>query len=106
MTIYHETEDEIGDLLDLIPMCSHSCHRMWCHDNGIDYPGDCMGHDGSDAGEWCVYCGVIVSQPDDWTACRCGWDNVVVNRFRVDAPVICEHGLTIQQPITDNEGTN
>jgi hypothetical protein len=96
MSHYHFIEDETGDLVELVPFCSDSCHRQWCADNNETYGGWNGCQEGSDAGEWCALCGVIVTQPSDWDACRCGWDNVDVNRFRASEDERCEHGLLIQ----------
>jgi hypothetical protein len=98
---YHAVEDDDGDLLTLVPFCSDSCHRSWCHDNGATYGGWNGCQEGSGSGEWCAECGVIVEQPSDWTACNCGYDNVVVNRFRTDTTELCEHGLAIQVPVIE-----
>jgi len=32
-------EDSRGDLVDLVPFCSDSCHRQWCRDTGAEYRG-------------------------------------------------------------------
>ena len=36
---YHMIEDDSGDLIDLIELCSDECHRQWCIDNDEVYQG-------------------------------------------------------------------
>ena len=32
-------EDENGELVDAIPLCSDFCHRAYCEEHGIEYQG-------------------------------------------------------------------
>ncbi|KKM23519.1 hypothetical protein LCGC14_1614390 [marine sediment metagenome] len=49
---YHYIEDSNGDLVDLIPYCSDTCHRL---DQGDSYQGWNGCHE-SQSSERCTYC--------------------------------------------------
>ena len=36
---YVIVEDNEGDLIDAIPVCSDSCHRQYCEVNNLEYGG-------------------------------------------------------------------
>ena len=36
---YVMIDNSEGDLIDAIPVCSESCARQYCSDNGLDYDG-------------------------------------------------------------------
>jgi hypothetical protein len=94
---YHEIDDANGDLSELIPFCSNSCHRQWCADWGATYAGWNGAHEGAEYNEYCASCGVIAHAGDE-DACACQRDNVVVNRFTTEEGETCEHGKWIQLP--------
>ena len=89
---YHYMEDESGDVVDLVPLCSDACHRDWA---GEDYQGWSGCHEGSDSVEFCANCGVVAGGTYE---CDCQRDNVVVNRFLSDEGEKCEHGHWLQLP--------
>jgi hypothetical protein len=95
---YHEIDDERGDLQELVPFCSDSCHVEWCREHNVEYGGWNGAHE-SDVTEYCANCGVIagVGTEDD-DACEHQRDNVVVNRFTTEAGERCEHGKWIHLP--------
>lgn len=93
----HEIEDEHGDLADVVPFCSDSCHREWCaKSSAYPYTGWNGAREGGDANEYCASCGVIASCGEG--ACEHQRGNVVVNRFTSQLGVACEHGNWIQLP--------
>lgn len=60
---YHQVDDDQGDLVDLIPFCSDSCHRQWCYDTDTKYDG----WDGAHENEWnetCKSCGFLLKGYD------------------------------------------
>jgi len=86
---YHHIEDVDGELFDLVPFCSDSCHRSWCEANDETYDGWFGCQEGSDGVEWCIECGVVAGGLDVET---CQMNILVVNRFRSDAGERCnEH---------------
>lgn len=93
---YHHVADPSGDITDLIPFCSDACHRDWCAETGASYEGWNGCHEGPDYPAFCASCGVFAG---DAPQCECQAYNVVVNRFRCDAPEICEHGNFLQVPV-------
>jgi hypothetical protein len=92
----HQIEDEQGELSDVIPFCSDSCHREWCGRHNIEYGGWNGAHEASDGGEYCANCGVTCATGEE--SCEHQRDNVLVNRFTTEKGVQCEHGNWIQLP--------
>lgn len=93
----HYIEDARGDLVDIIPFCSDSCHRQWHQDASEPYEG-WNGAGESEFNEWCQQCGVIIggSAEDD-----CGHlYPVVVNLIGIPEDVYCEHGTLIRSALT------
>jgi len=88
---HHRIEDERGDLVDLVTLCSDACHRDYA---GDDYQGWSGCHE-TEFNDWCQQCGVVIPGQD---ACECQLHNVVVNRFLSDTGEKCEHGHWIQVP--------
>jgi len=91
----HYIEDHNGNVVDIIPFCSDSCHLSYCAEHAdLTYDGWNGCHGGGDAEEFCANCGVICGG----YVCDCQRDNVVVNRFSRDDGEKCEHGNWIQLP--------
>ena len=89
-------EDARGDLADVIPFCSDSCHRDWCQATGTEYAGWDGCHESPDYNSYCAMCGVIAGCGPD--ACEHQRENLVVNRFVTRDGETCGHGNWIQQP--------
>ena len=87
----HYIEDENGELVDVIPLCSDACHRNYA---GSDYAGWSGCHE-TEFTTYCAQCGVVIPGQD---ACEHQTLNVVVNRFRSEEGERCEHGSWIQLP--------
>lgn len=85
-------EDERGDVVDLLPFCSDSCHRAYA---GERYAG-WNGANELEHTDYCAACGVVI--PCDDGTCDCQMRNVVVNRFRTEDGEQCDHGHWIQVP--------
>lgn len=87
----HYIEDEDGQLIDVVSLCSDACHR--------DYAGeDCAGWNGCHEAEFttfCAQCGVVIPGQD---ATEAQASNVVVNRFLSDEGEKDETGAWIQVP--------
>jgi len=95
---YHERSNwDNGDLEELIPFCSDSCHREWHRRNKTAYDGWNGSHEGADYNEYCASCGVIAHAGDE-DACEHQRGNIVVNRFTTEEGETCEHGKWIQLP--------
>lgn len=92
---YHHIDDEDGNLCDLVPFCSDSCHRDWCEAHKVPYNGWNGANEGSDSPEFCAYCGVYAGGGYD---CDHQLDNVVVNRFLSDDGERCDCGHWLQLP--------
>jgi hypothetical protein len=92
----HTIDDDHGDLLDVVNLCSDSCHRAYA---GDDYNGWNGCHE-TEHPDYCASCGVVIpgTVDDDGTPCDCQTRNVVVNRFLSDDGERCEHGNWIQLP--------
>jgi hypothetical protein len=58
---YCQVEDSHGELVELVPLCSDTCHRDYCERHGLDYAGWDGCHEGSDYPEWCAACGIRAS---------------------------------------------
>jgi hypothetical protein len=95
---YHIIEDEAHEMIDIVPLCSDSCHRQWCEKTGLPYEGWNGAHEGADYPEYCACCGVIAGTGSESDACDCLRDNVVVNRFLSKTGEKCQHGAWIQLP--------
>jgi hypothetical protein len=97
MHIY-ELNDENGDLAEVIPFCSDTCHREWCAKSRFrhKYQGWNGAHEGGDANAYCANCGVIASCGEE--ACEHQRENTLVNRFHRTVGEQCEHGNWIQLP--------
>ena len=56
---YHELDDDQGDLVDLVTLCSDWCHRCWCDGNDAIYGGwnGCHELEFQDS---CAQCGVVI----------------------------------------------
>jgi hypothetical protein len=92
-------EDDRGELIDVVNLCSDSCHRQYA---GTAYAGWDGCHE-LELTDWCANCGVVIAgtyaaEYGDAGPCDCAINNVVVNRFAITAAEVCEHGTTIQQP--------
>ena len=87
MSHLHHIEDDRGDLVDLVYLCSDSCHRTWCADNGREYQGWNGCHE-LEYTDWCAWCGVVLPGYEDAEVCQSAY--VVVNRFRTDEPEYCD----------------
>ena len=87
----HYIEDERGDLIDAIPLCSDACNRDYA---GSAYAGWSGCHE-TEFTTYCANCGVVIPGED---ACECQSRNVVVNRFLSEAGEKCSHGNWIQVP--------
>lgn len=87
---YHYIEDDNGELTDLVPLCSDSCHRDYCQQtDGNYYLGWNGAHEGSEGTEFCALCGVVAGGLELES---CQLANVVVNRFvSVDGDKCKEH---------------
>ena len=83
-------EDVNGDAIDAVNYCSDACHRGHA---GDAYAGWNGAHE-LEHTDYCASCGVAIPGFED--ACDCQLRNVVVNRFRTDDGVTCEHGNWIQ----------
>ena len=94
MHVHYVEED--GELVDIVPFCSDSCHRTWCRENNERYGGWNGVQPGGYSSEWCASCGVITWAGDE--ACDCLKNNVVVGRFPRESGEKCEHGNWIQLP--------
>ena len=53
----HWLTDDDGETVDYVPLCSDSCHRMWCEQNDEPYGGWSGCHE-SCQDQWCAQCGV------------------------------------------------
>jgi hypothetical protein len=93
---YHEINDVSGDLEDLIPFCSDSCHVEWCTRKRVPYDGWNGAHDDSDVNEYCFNCGVIAGVGCEDESCEHQRHNVIVNRFITEKGERCDHGNWIQ----------
>lgn len=62
----HHVEDLNGNLVNTVPFCCAACHRDWCAQHGIDYPGLSPAFGESSTDEYCAKCGV---------RCRIGLSN-------------------------------
>ena len=91
-----QLEDARGDLADVIPFCSDSCHRDWCQATGTEYAGWDGCHESPDYNSYCAMCGVIAGCGPD--ACEHQRENLVVNRFVTRDGETCGHGHWIQLP--------
>lgn len=89
----HYIEDENGELIDAIELCSDACHRDYA---GREYAGWSGCHE-SEHTTYCAKCGVVIPGED---ACEHQSSNVIVNRFLSDDGEKCEHGRWIQVPHT------
>ena len=85
-------DDEKGDLIDAIPFCSDPCHRDYAE---IEYAGWNGCHE-AEFTNYCQNCGVVI--PGFMDACKCQFDNVLVNRFLSEEGEKCKHGNWIQVP--------
>ena len=92
---YYEINDSKGDLVELVPFCSDSCHVEWCARMNLAYDGWNGAHE-SEYNEYCAACGVIANAGDE--SCEHQQDNFVVNRFLSEDGETCEHGNWIQLP--------
>jgi len=92
---YHYVEDSRGDVVDLIPFCSDSCHRDYCQEHGLAYGGWSGCQEGGDSPEYCAACGTYAGGSFE---CDCQRDNVLVGRFMSDTGEKCEHGNWLQLP--------
>lgn len=88
----HYVEDERGDLVDAVTLCSDACNRDYA---GESYAGWNGCHE-SEFTTYCAACGVVIPGLED--ACEHQRDNVVVNRFASETGEKCEHGNWIQLP--------
>lgn len=104
MTHYFEVNAANGDLAELIPFCSDSCHRQWCADNNREYAGWNGAHDAEDYNEYCASCGVIAGCGPE--SCEHQQDNAVVNRFITEDGETCECGNWVQLPRSYLERTS
>lgn len=87
----HSIEDENGELIDAVTLCSDACNRDYA---GGEYAGWSGAHE-SEFTTYCAACGVVIPGED---ACTCQRSNVLVNRFRSDDGETCKHGNWIQVP--------
>lgn len=87
-------ENERGDLIDAIPLCSDACHRAYAGKNYAGWSG-CHELEHTD---YCRNCGVVI--PGLEGACECQSRNVVVNRFLSEGGEKCKHGNWIQLPLS------
>jgi len=92
----HAVNASNGDLIDIIPLCSDSCHLDYDRDRGLKYEGVSVDYDPPDDNTYCAQCGVIAACGPD--ACEHQRDNIVVNRFLSESGETCEHGNWIQVP--------
>ena len=95
MTHYIIIEDDQGEMVDRIDVCSDACHRDWCRDNDQPYEG-WHGCNETELTDWCASCKVVLPGSED--ACECQQYNVSVNRFPSEHGDKCEHGNWIQLP--------
>jgi hypothetical protein len=86
-------EDERGDTVDAVSLCSDACHRAYA---GDEYAGWNGAHE-LEHTDYCAACGVVIPGTED--ACECQRANVVVNRFPSLGGIECKHGNWIQVPI-------
>jgi hypothetical protein len=95
----HRVESAAGDLIDLIELCSDSCHRDYA---GSNYAGWDGCHE-SEFPTYCFQCGVVIPGvvQDDSVQCDCQLQNVIVGRFPSDTGERCPHGQWIQLPMGD-----
>lgn len=91
MTHYHYIEDD-GELVDLIPFCSDSCHREHM---SLAYDGWNGCHEGGDSAEFCAHCGAFAGGSAE---CDCQLQNVVIHRLPSEEGERCEHGNWLQLP--------
>lgn len=97
-------EDDTGDTVDALPVCSRGCAKDVAFKE--DLPNEPYSYE-PEFDTWCVNCGVIMGGfaiEDNTWHCRHRYP-IIVNRFRVDVAEVCEHGVTIQQPSSNLEGT-
>lgn len=94
-------EDEDGELVDALPVCSRGCARDVARIEGLEGDNALPLSYEPELDTWCLGCGVIMggyADPEGNEDCRHRYP-VVVNRFLIDTPEVCEHGVTVQQPI-------
>jgi len=91
-----QLEDARGDLADVIPFCSDSCHREWCQATGTEYGGWDGCHESPDYNSYCAMCGVIAGCGPE--ACKHQRENLIVNRFTTEDGEMCRHGNWVQVP--------
>lgn len=101
MTYQLLIEDD-GQLVDTLPVCSRGCARDVAHVEALEDDKPLPYEPEFDT--WCLGCGVIMgghaSALEDGTEdCRHRYP-IVVNRLWVETAEVCEHGVTIQQPIS------
>lgn len=87
----HYIEDEDGQLVDAVALCSDACNRDYA---GAAYAGWNGCHE-AEFTTYCAQCGVVIPGED---SCGCQRNNVVVNRFRNAEGERCEHGHWLQLP--------
>lgn len=93
----HNIEDSRGDLVDVIPFCSDSCHRDWhLKQASAEYEGWNGAHESPDYNAYCANCGVIAGCGPE--SCEHQRNNILVNRFPSDEGEMCSHGNWIQLP--------
>jgi hypothetical protein len=99
----HYLEDDFGDLVDIVPFCSDSCHRDWCATNDETYGGWNGCHE-TEFDQWCASCGVIIggfqSAEDDDPDGECDHRYpVIVNLIGEPEAEYCEHGTLIRAAV-------
>jgi len=102
---YHYLEDDNGDLVDALPMCSDACHRGYCQQTDETYEGWTGANEGSEFVDYCVMCGVVAG---GLGMAECQTANVVVNRLLSEHGERCdEHDRAhwIQLPASNLEPT-
>lgn len=92
MYISEYIEDSHGDLIDIVYVCSDSCHRDYCNRLNIPYLGWDGCHEECEINKYCDQCGVRISTDID-SDCSGVCLPVVVNLICADPTHICEHGV-------------
>jgi hypothetical protein len=55
----HLIEDDEGQLVDAIDLCSDFCHQDYCHTENLEYRG-WNGCNESEFDTWCANCDVLI----------------------------------------------
>lgn len=85
-------EDDNGELIDVVNLCSDSCHRTYCTRIGMTYLGWNGAHE-LETTDYCANCGVVLpgfNGDNNGELCGDQDANVIVARFRSESGERCK----------------